>query len=79
MYVKILSIQDEPLTNYRPEELSYSLMPHVFDGEQPRANFAKIRHTAIARLWENGWTPGSISWRVFRDDGRPLDIGENYE
>jgi hypothetical protein len=74
MYVQILAIDDEPLTNYAPEDLRLTLILADCCYNTP----GEVLRFAILALWEARWTPGSIAWRVFRDDGTPLPIGENY-
>lgn len=53
--------------------------PMVYDinpyDRTPRGIFL----SALEVLWQNAWSPGSISWRVFNPvTGQWLNVGENY-
>lgn len=74
MYVRILAIDDEPVSNYEPEDLKLPmLLADCCADTEP-----EVRRHAIEILWDSRWTPGSISWRVYRDDGTETNVGENY-
>jgi hypothetical protein len=72
MFLQITEIDNEPLSNYNPEDLRFDLTNIVTMTDEP----SDILMKAKAVLWDERWTPGSIAWYV-ADEGSGIICREN--
>ena len=62
--VRITEVQGEPIGNYDPANLVIPISTPEYSRE---SDFVFLKERAKAALWDAGWTPNTVTWKVYRD------------